>query len=235
MTSPGLPLVLVPGLLCSARLFAEQLPALAEIGQTTVADTTRDDSMEDFAQRILAGAPPRFALAGLSMGGYIAFEIVRRAPERVAKLALLDTSARADTPTQILRREALVALAEERGLSAVVDELFPLFVAPARNDDAALHALVDQMAAEIGTAAFARQEVAIARRPDSRPTLRAIACPTLVLVGDADLATPPELSTEIADGISGAQRVTVPACGHLSTLERPAAVTAALVAWLGTT
>ena len=234
MTSP-LSIVLVPGLLCSARLFAEQLPALSAIGTTTIADTTRDASIEDFAQRLLADAPPRFALAGLSMGGYIAFEVMRRAPERVAKLALLDTSARADTPTQILRREALVALAEESGLPAVVEQLFPLYVAPARRDDAALRALVDQMALEIGKAAFAGQEVAIARRHDSRPTLRTIACPTLVLVGEDDQATPPELSAEIADAIPAAQRVTVPACGHLSTLEQPAAVTAALVAWLGTT
>jgi len=235
VTSEALPIVLVPGLLCSARLFAEQLPALVAIGPTTVADTTRDASMAEFAQRILADAPPRFALAGLSMGGYIAFEIVRRAPERVAKLALLDTSARADLPAQLARREELIALAQGSGLPAVVEQLFPLFVAPARRDDAALHALVHQMAAEVGPAAFARQEVAIASRPDSRPTLATIACPTLVLVGAEDLATPPELSAEIGDAIPAARRVVIPACGHLSTLERPQEVTAALVAWLGTT
>src|ERR1700726_2443210 len=101
--SDPLPIVLVPGLNCSPRLYAEQIPALWRFGPVAIADHTRDDSMAAIAARIIAAAPPRFALVGLSMGGYIAFEIVRRAPERVAKLALLDTGARADTPEQTER------------------------------------------------------------------------------------------------------------------------------------
>src|SRR5215467_3437897 len=99
-----LPVVLIPGLNCSARLYAEQIPALWRFGPVQVADHTRDDTMAAIAERILAAAPPRFALAGLSMGGYIALEIVRHAPQRIARLALLDTGARADTPEQTARR-----------------------------------------------------------------------------------------------------------------------------------
>jgi len=107
-----LPIVLIPGLTCSARLYADQIPALWRFGPVTVADHTRDDSMAAIARRILAAAPPRFALAGLSMGGYIAFEIMRQAPQRVVKLALLDTGARAETPEQTERRKVVIALAK---------------------------------------------------------------------------------------------------------------------------
>ena len=100
-----LPIVLVPGLLCTARLYLEQLPALWRFGPVMIADHTRDDSMERIAERILAHAPVRFALIGLSMGGYLSFELLRRAPERVARLALLDTSARPDTPEQSAQRK----------------------------------------------------------------------------------------------------------------------------------
>src|SRR5947209_3549893 len=105
------PIVLVPGLLCSARLYAEQIPALWRFGSVSIADHRRDDTMEAIAERILADAPPKFALVGLSMGGYIALSMMRRAPERVARLALLDTNARPDTPEQSERRRALMTLA----------------------------------------------------------------------------------------------------------------------------
>jgi pimeloyl-ACP methyl ester carboxylesterase len=119
-----LPVVLVPGLTCSARLYADQIPALWRLGPVTVADHTRDDSIAAVARRILAAAPPRFALAGLSMGGYIAFEIMRQAPERVAKLALLDTSARGEAPEQTERRKAVIALAKSGRYAEVADIAF---------------------------------------------------------------------------------------------------------------
>ncbi len=228
----GLPLVLVPGLAASARLYGDQLPALWRHGPVHVADHTRDDEIAAVAQRILASAPPRFALAGLSMGGYIAFELLRQAPERIARLALLDTSARPDRPEQTERRLAQIALAEAGRYGEVPDALFPLLVHPSREHDAELRALVRLMAEEVGAAGFVRQQRAIIGRPDSRPELAAIRCPTLVLVGDGDRLTPPEHATEMAAGIDGAQLVVVPECGHLSTLERPAAVTDALVDWL---
>jgi pimeloyl-ACP methyl ester carboxylesterase len=225
MTEP-LPIVLIPGLLTSARLFSEQLTPLWRFGQVTIADHTRDDSMAAIADRVLGLAPPRFALVGLSMGGYIAFEILRRAADRVARLALLDTSARPDTPELTERRRGQIALARSGGMDEVVEQQLPLLLHPSRQRDPELRRLVGLMAEET------RQQTAIMGRPDSRPDLGAIACPTLVLVGDADALTPPEHAAEIAAGIPGARHVVVPDCGHLSTLERPPRVTQALVEWL---
>jgi len=224
--------MLVPGLLVTARLYAEQIPALWRLGPETVADHTRDDSMAAIARRILADAPPRFALAGLSMGGYVAFEIVRQAPERVARLALLSTSARLDPPEITERRRRQIALAQEGRFRDVADMQFRLLVHRSRLDDEGLQTLVRLMADETGAEAFVRQQTAIIGRADSRPDLARIACPTLVVVGDGDELIAPENSVEIAGGIPGARLVTIAACGHLSTLERPAQVTAALGEWL---
>ena len=228
----ALPTVLVPGLNCSPRLYAGQIPALWRFGAVMVADHTRDDALPAIARRILAAAPPRFALAGLSMGGYISFEIMRQAPQRVAKLALLDTGARAETPEQTKMRQPRIELARQGRMAEVADSLFSLLVHRDRAGDEALKRVVRTMAEETGAAAFLRQQQAIMARPDSRPGLAAISCPTLVLVGDSDEATPPALSREIAAGIRGSRLVVVPQCGHLSTLERPEAVTGALTEWL---
>jgi len=228
----SLPIVLVPGLLCSPRLYLEQLPELWRFGPVTIADHTRDDTMGEIARRLLDAAPPRFALAGLSMGGYLAFEVLRQAPERVARLALLDTAAQPDTPEISERRRSQVAMARDGRLAEVVDQLMPVLLHPNHRDDPRLRAVAHQMARETGPEAFARQEAAIIERPDSHPDLGGIRCPTLVLVGEADALTPPERSMEMAEGIPGARLVTVAGAGHLSTIERPEAVTRALVEWL---
>ena len=227
-----LPVVLVPGLNCSARLYVEQVPALWQFGPVIIADHRRDDSMTALTRRILANAPPRFALAGLSMGGYIAFEIMRQAAARVAKLALLDTGARPETPDRTEARRPLMALAREGRLGEITDEQFPLLVHRKRHGDQALKATIRAMNQETGAEAYIRQQEAIMGRPDSRPTLAAIDCPTLVLVGDEDQLTPPELAREMANGIRGSALVIVPESGHLSTIEQPQAVTKALVEWM---
>jgi pimeloyl-ACP methyl ester carboxylesterase len=227
-----LPSVLVPGLNCSARLYADQVPVLWRFGPVTVADHTRDDSMDAIAARILRAAPPRFALAGLSMGGYIALTIVHQAPERVAKLALLDSSARPETPEQTERRKPQIALAQAGRFAEVPALQFPVFVHRDRQNDAALRARVRAMAEETGAEVFLRQQHAIMTRADARPLLESIHCPTLVLVGDGDTLTPPVLADEMADGIAGSRLVVVPDCGHLSTMERPEAVNRALVEWM---
>ena len=228
----SLPLVLVPGLLCSARLFAAQVEALWRCGPVMVADHRRDADIAAVAGRILEAAPPRFALAGLSYGGYIAFELMRQAPARIAKLALLDTSARRDSPEQTEARHAFIRLAKEGKFAEVVATLTPRFVHRNRRDDAALMETVRAMAEDTGPDAFILQERAIMSRPDSRPLLAEIRCPTLVLVGEGDELTTPDVAREIADGIAGSRLTIVPDCGHLSTLERPAAVNAALTQWL---
>ncbi len=229
-----LPLVLIPGLLCSARLFTPQIAGLWPFGSVTVADHRRDSEMAAIAARILADAPPRFALAGLSMGGYVAFAMLRQVPERIAKLALLDTSARPDTTEQSAAREKFIGLAQAGKLSEVVETLTPRFLHRNRHNDEALKRIVREMAADTGVEAFVRQQQAITSRPDSRPLLASIRCPTLVLVGDGDELTPPELAKEICTGIAGARLVVVPDCGHLSTIEKPEAVNAALAEWLST-
>jgi pimeloyl-ACP methyl ester carboxylesterase len=227
-----LPVVLVPGLNCSARLYTDQIPALWRFGPVVVADHTRDDSMAAIAERILAAAPPRFALVGLSMGGYIALTMLRAAPDRVERLALLDTSARPETPEQTARRKPQIALAKAGRFAEVPPLQFPVFVHRNRQGDEALRARVRLMAEETGAQAFLRQQQAIITRPDARPFLPAIKCPTLVLVGDGDELTPPALSQEIAAGVAGSRLVVVADCGHLSTMERPEAVNRALAEWM---
>jgi pimeloyl-ACP methyl ester carboxylesterase len=197
-----------------------------------VADHRRDSSMEAIAKRILASAPRRFALAGLSMGGYIAFAMMRLAPERIAKLALLDTSARPDTPEQTAGRNTQIAMAQSSRYGEIPALAMPRYLHRDRQNDKTLTSLVVTMCEETGAEAFVRQLQAIMSRSDSRPLLGSIRCPTLVLVGDADVATPPELNKEIADGISGSRLVVVPDCAHLSTLEQPELVNAALAQWL---
>jgi pimeloyl-ACP methyl ester carboxylesterase len=226
------PIVLVPCLLGSPRLYAEQLPALWRSGPVTVASHHHHDSLAAITGQILAAAPPRFALAGLSMGGYLAFEIMRQAAHRVTRLALLNTSARPDTAEQAQRRCDQIALAQNGQFADVLDALCQRWVRPARRHDLALQRVVRQMADETGPAGFVRQQTAIMNRPDSRPGLAAIGCPTLVVAGADDDVTPPERAREIADRIPGARLVVIPGCGHLSTLEEPAAVTRALVGWL---
>ncbi len=230
----SLPLVLVPGLTCTARLYGPQVEALWPYGQMAVADHRRDDEIGAVAKRILDNAPPRFALAGLSYGGYIAFEIMRQAAGRVVKLALLDTSARPDTPEQIAGRKTQIGMAEGSRYGEIPDLSIPRYLNAKHQRDARLTSLVRDMVMETGPEAFVLQLKAIMSRPDSRPLLSSIKCPTLVLVGDSDVATPPELNKEIADGIPGAKFAVIPDSGHLTTIEQPEAVNAALAEWLGT-
>jgi pimeloyl-ACP methyl ester carboxylesterase len=230
----SLPIVLIPGLLASARLYAEQIPGLWRLGPVTVATHTRDDSMAAIARRILATAPERFALAGLSMGGYICFEILRLAPERIAKLVLLDTSARPDTPEQSEQRRSQIELARSGRLGEVADMLFPKLVHARRWGDESLRRIGRAMVEEVGVEGFINQQTAIIGRPDSRPGLAAIRCPTLVVVGDGDVLTPPERAQEITNGIPGARLHLIRDSGHLSTLEQPAAVTKSMVEFLST-
>lgn len=225
--------LLIPGLLATSRLYAEQMPALWRLGPVMVANHTRDDTLAAIARRILESAPPRFALVGLSMGGYLSFEILRQAPGRVTKLALLDTTARPDTPEQSQRRRDQIASTSAGRFEEVVSSFVPLLVHPRRVDDAHVRAVLHEMAQEVGAEAFIRQQMAIMGRPDSRPLLGAIRCPSLVLVGDGDQLTPPDRAAEMAAGIPGARFVTVPDCGHASTVERPEYVTRTLVEFLG--
>ena len=228
----SMPILLVPSLVSSPRHFAPVIPALWRFGPVTVANHIRDDNMGAIARRILAEAPPRFALAGHSMGGYIAFEIMRQAPERVAKLALINTQARPDTAEATARRRGMMARATAGEYRSVLDELFLGFVHPSRCADSALRQLVYDMGKDVGPDGFIRQQQAVIGRPDSRPVLAWIKCPTLVLTGDEDHTIPNGLSAEMAGGIHGAKLVVLPHCGHLPQPEQPQATADALVEWL---
>jgi pimeloyl-ACP methyl ester carboxylesterase len=225
------PLILLPGLLCDAALWQYQLSALAEFAETSVADLTEADAVGVMAQSVLDRAPQHFALAGLSMGGYVAFEILRRAPERVMRLALLDTSARADTDEIRQRRRGLIELAQLGRFKGVTPRLLPLLLHPDHLVEP-FTGIVTGMAERVGQAAFIRQETAILNRTDSRASLAAIQVPTLVLCGDADALTPPALAAEIADGIPGARLTLIEGAGHLAPLEHPEAVNRAMLDWL---
>lgn len=230
--SDALPVVLVPGLACSPRVFAAQLPALWQHGPVTVASPLRDSTMAGIAKRILDGAPPRFALAGHSMGGYVCLEIWRQAPERVARLALLNTYSRPD-PTELAEhRRRWIADVQQGGYRATLERMFADAVHPRLANDAALKQLILDMGDEVGPDAFVRQVEAIMTRADARPLLASISCPTLVLTSDSDRSVPNQASFAMAEAIPGAKLVIIPECGHLPSLEKPEALTAALLDWL---
>jgi len=226
------PLVLVPGLLCDAELWGAQVEGLTQIAEPMVADMTQDESMAAMACTVLNAAPQRFALAGLSMGGYVAQEIMRQAASRVLRLALLDTGARADTAEQSARRRGLIELAQKGDFKGVTPRLLPLLLHPDRLADEQMTAAVTAMAERVGKDAFLRQQRAIMGRVDGRQSLAAIACPTLVLCGRQDALTPVALHQEMAAQIPGARLEIIEDCGHLSAMERPREVTAALQRWL---
>ena len=226
------PLILLPGLLCDEALWAHQTRYLAEVADVTVADLTGRDSVSELAADVLATTPPRFAVAGLSMGGYVALEIVRQAPERVVKLALLDTNARADTDKQRRRRRGLMALADRGEFRGVTPRLLPMLIHPDRIGEEALTSEVMAMAERVGRDAFQRQQKLIMDRPDSRPGLSSLRLPTLVLCGRQDAISTLEMHVEMAEAIPSARLAIVEECGHLAALERPHATTALMRDWL---
>jgi len=225
-------LLFLPGLLEDADGFTPLIEGLRAHAACTVADLTRSDAMADLARDALDQAPDgRFALAGHSMGGYVALELMRQAPERVERLALLNTHARPDSAESTENRRRLMALAE-RDFPAVIAALMPKLMTPGHLQDAALTGVVGGMALAIGKDAFERQQEAIIGRVDSRPHLKDIGCPTAVIAGRDDQLMPVELLKELADGIPGARLTLIEDCGHMAALEQPARVLQALIEWL---
>ncbi|SFC96934.1 alpha/beta fold hydrolase [Devosia psychrophila] len=223
-------LLLLPGLICDERLWREVIAGLD--AQSVVADLTQDDSIPAMAARALASAPARFALAGLSMGGYVAFEIMRQAPERVSHLALLDTSARPDDAARKETRRKGIDMVGQGKFIGVSRGLLGSLIAP-QHMGSEVARDVQAMSERVGQAAYVRQQVAIMNRVDSRPTLATINVPTLVAVGEMDKMTPAELAEEMAAGIVGAELVRFAKSAHLPTMENPGAVVEAMRGWLG--
>ncbi len=226
-------LLLLPGLLCDDALWANQIRDLAPAATLHAADLTQHDTLAAMAHAATAALPPRFAVAGLSMGGYLAFEILRLMPHRVTRLCLIATAAAPDDPAQARRRRGLIALvARNPRFLGLSPRLLPELLHPANLADAALAQTLTRMALRVGREAYLRQQHAILHRPDSRPLLPGIAIPTLVLAGEADRVTPPAASRAMAALIPHARLAILPGCGHLPPLERPHAVTAELRNWL---
>ncbi len=229
-------LLLFPGLLCDARLWRDQVEALSSSIDCVVADCTQDDSLDAMARRALSTMPARFAVAGLSMGGYAAMALMRLAPGRVTGLCLMDTSARPDTPEQARRRRGMMALvARGNRFKGVTPRLLPMLLHPGRLNDHAMCDEVMAMAGRVGQAAYLRQQAAIVARPDSRPDLARVAVPTLVAVGAGDQLTPPELAAEIASLIPGADLRIVEGAGHLLPMEQPAETIKLMRRWFDAT
>lgn len=214
-------ILFVPGLNCTAALFKPQIEALGGRARCSVADHTVAADLGTIAAEILSKAPDRFALVGLSMGGYVAYEIMRQHPERVTHLVLLDTRAQPDTEEDAERRRRTLALARDGRFEQLHAILWPRLVHPDRLADAALENTVVGMMRDTGSEGFIRQQTAVLNRREYRPLLRTFAVPTLVAVGAEDVITPPEHSQELARLIEGTIYREIPDCGHLSSLEKP--------------
>jgi pimeloyl-ACP methyl ester carboxylesterase len=225
-------LLFLPGLLEDADGFTALIEALGRQANCSTADLTRSDTIAALARDALAQAPGgRFALAGHSMGGYVALELMRQAPERVERLALLCTNARPDSPESTQNRRRLLALGE-RDFPAVIATLMEKLLTPEHLADAEITGTVESMALAVGKEAFVRQQEAIIHRADSRPHLGKIRCPTLVVAGRNDQLMPVEVLKELADGIPGARLTVIEDCGHMAALEQPARVHEAFLGWL---
>jgi pimeloyl-ACP methyl ester carboxylesterase len=226
----ALPILALTGLFNDERLWKNQVDALAGEHAFTVVPSVSSDSVAGLAKAALARAPAgRFVLAGFSLGGYVAFEVMRQAPERVAALVLTDTGARADTPEATEKRKAAIAAAKDpQGSNDVVASFLPRILHPDHLADTKIVGLLRSMGEAVGIDGFVRQQTAAMNRPDSRPGLSAITCPTLIICGRQDQTTPLELSEEMAAAIQGAKLVVIEHSGHRAPLEQPAAVTEAL-------
>ena len=232
MTATDSPtLILLPGLLCDSRLWAAQAADLADVCPVLIPDLTRDLGIPALARRVLAEAPPRFALGALSMGGYVAFEILRQAPERVARLALFDTMASPDAPERAAQRRAMLELAERGRFLGISPQLLPRLIHASRLGTPVADTVL-AMGKAVGKAAFLRQQQSIIDRPDSRPTLAQIQVPTLIVVGAQDQLTPPAEAELMHAGIQGSRLVVLDDCGHLPPLELPERTSALLREWL---
>lgn len=226
------PLVLIPGMMCDARVFWPQILELSRERAVTVAPITRGDRIEDIAAELVDQLPNRFALAGLSMGGIVAMELAARIPERITRLCLMDTDPLADTPQIAAIREPWIVRARAGKLDEVMREAMrPSFLAPGPRRGAILEQMY-AMAADLGPDLFIRQSRALQRRRDQQATLRKCKIPTLVMCGELDSLTPVKRHTFMADLIPKARLEIIPDAGHIPTLERPAAVIDVLRSWL---
>lgn len=223
--------VFIPGLACTGALFGLQISTFKE-RPIIIAETCDQDTIEAMATRLLAHAPERFALVGLSMGGYVALEVIRQAPDRISRLALMNTNARNDAPPQTQLRHALMEITRKGGYHKIAAMQYSQIVHPAHHDDTALKNIVFDMATDIGPDNYLRQQNAIINRRDQRPNLPAIKCPCIIVAGEQDNLIPHDRCVEMHKAISQSKLHVIPDCGHLSTLEHPVHTSELLQDWL---
>jgi pimeloyl-ACP methyl ester carboxylesterase len=225
---PAKNILLLPGMMCDERLWSHQIAAMSVPVQ--VADLSRSDTIESMAASTIAAAPDRFALAGLSMGGIVAFEVWRQAPERVSHLALLDTNPHPDSPDKkAIRFEQISAAASGKLEQLAIESLKPLYLAEKNRDDEELLTTILDMALSLGPAVFERQSLAVMNRSDSVPTLATITCPTSIICGREDSICPPSFHELMAEKIGGAELIVIDDCGHMSSMEQPDKITTELL------
>ncbi|WP_371154961.1 alpha/beta fold hydrolase [Jannaschia sp. 2305UL9-9] len=225
------PLVLLPGMMCDARLFAPQIAAFGSRA-VMVAPIDRHDTVTALADEVLRVAPARFALAGLSMGGIVAMEVIARAPDRIAGLCLMDTNASPESPAVAALREPHIAAVQDGDLRRVMrDEMKPTYLADGPHRGAILDTCM-AMAETMGAEVFVRQSRALQTRPDQRDALRKVTVPTMVLCGAEDRLCPLHRHEVMRDLIPDASLCVIPDAGHLPTLEKPAETTAAMKDWM---
>lgn len=231
IAAPRIPLLLLPGLLNDAALWQAQVAGLSDIADCRVGDLTGHDSLRAVAENVLAAAPSQFALAGFSLGGYVAQEILRIAPQRVQRLALLGTSFHADSPERAAQRQAQQAAVRMAGtFHGFGDKLMRSYIDASRLGDQALVRSVRAMTTRLGADVFLRQSRI--ERVDGSDVLRNYRDPLLVVCGANDAITPPAISRDLAAMVPQAQLVVIADCGHLAPLEQPDAVTGAMRRWL---
>ncbi|MEQ8334245.1 alpha/beta fold hydrolase [Nisaea sp.] len=223
-------ILFLPGFMCDQHLWDDVVDGMRFLGHLHFGDLTRDRSFEAMAERVLADAPERFSLVGFSMGGFVAREIALMAPERVERLALVNTSARGDSPEQAGRKAGLAKAAEGRGFRGLSRHSILSSLHPDRRSDETLVARIREMADRIGKDGFVNQIGVV--RQDGHGRLGAIACPTLVVWCRQDELRSLGEATELADGIPGARLEIVEGCGHMLPLEAPEQMAALLGAWL---
>jgi pimeloyl-ACP methyl ester carboxylesterase len=226
-----LPLLLLPGTLCDARVFAPLMDRLSH-ETVIVGDMTGARTAPAMAEKILSQAPPRFAVAGFSLGGIVALEMIAQAPDRIERLALIDTTARPDPKANAAVRRGAVEQARRAGAESYITDNWPLFVAPVNAGRAELRDLLVAMAKEGGAAALDSQSEVAIHRADGRPRLKHIDVPTLVMCGAEDRVCPPEVHREMADLLPGATLAIIPAAGHFALIENPDAAAVHVRAWL---
>ncbi|MFT7595725.1 MAG: pimeloyl-ACP methyl ester carboxylesterase [Paracoccaceae bacterium] len=226
------PLVLLPGMMCDDRLFTPQIRAFCPDRAVMIAPISQGDRVEDIVRNLLDQLPERFALAGLSMGGIVAMEVLNRAPKRVTRLCLMDTNPLAESAAVAAAREPMIVGAQAGRLDEVMREaLRPEFLAPGPKRLEVLN-LMYQMAADLGAELFVRQSRALQRRPDQQATLRKCKLPTLIMCGEHDKLTPVRRHEFMAELIPGAHLKIILNAGHIPTLEQPEATNAAMRDWL---